>query len=181
MTGFHIFFPIISVLLEKFSELLKEGCVGVCEGVSSHRHLVGLRMFCSLTGLPTLSFFRMPYGPSATRRLQIESGAERKRKMRRRRWKQRPNCGKVGWSRWLSRSTVWPSRCNGTGMSSRGSFGRMGWGPWVSLCCGRVSVFGKGAFWHGHRQMHIRLDWVGGVILTRGVVEIFQTLEPRIL
>ncbi|XP_047640147.1 cilia- and flagella-associated protein 45 isoform X2 [Phacochoerus africanus] len=66
---------------------------------------------------------KMPCGPSATRRLQTGSGAERKRKMHRRRWKPRPNCGKVGWNRWHSRSTVWLFRCNGTGMSSRGFFG----------------------------------------------------------
>lgn len=91
------------------------------------------RLVCTLSGLPTLSFPRMPCGPSATRRLLTGSGAERKRKMHRRRWRQRPNFAKPGWSRWLSRSTLWPFRCNGTGMSSRGFFGRWGWAPWLPL------------------------------------------------
>lgn len=92
-----------------------------------------MRLFSRLTGHPTLSILRMPCGPSATRRLQTGSGAERKRKMHRRRWKPRPNCGKVGWNRWHSRSTVWLFRCNGTGMSSRGFFGRRGWESSASL------------------------------------------------
>ena len=78
---------------------------------------------------PTLSFLRMPCGPSAIRRSPTDSGAERRRKTHRRRWKRRPSCGKVDLNRWLSRSTLWLFRCNGTGMSSRGFFGRRGWDP----------------------------------------------------
>lgn len=75
---------------------------------------------------PSAGFLRMPCGPSATRRLQIENGAKRKRKMHRRRWRPRKSCAKAGWSRWLSRNTRWRFRCSGTEMSSRGSFGRRG-------------------------------------------------------
>lgn len=89
------------------------------------------RLLCTLTGLLTLSFPRMPCGLSATRRLQKGSGAERRRRTPRRRWIWRPNCGKVSWNRWLSRSTPWPFRCNGTAMSSRGFFGRRAWEPWL--------------------------------------------------